>query len=111
MSDPFQVWWVKAISYALFASFGGVMGHLLRTIHKQEKINWGRTSVEGCSAAFVGVVVMLVCQAMAVSENWTGVIVGVCGWLGATATISLLEGMVRKKLGITEGRSDETSGQ
>lgn len=106
--DPFQIWWVKAICYALFASFGGVMGHLLRTIHKDEAILWGRATVEGLSAAFVGVIVMLLCQTMGLSDAWTGVIVGVCGWLGATATISILERMVRKKLGVSEDQNGST---
>lgn len=82
------------------------MGHLLRTIHKDEIIHWGKAAVEGCSAAFVGIIVMLMCQALNLTEAWTGVIVGVCGWLGATATIAFLERIVRKKLGM-EGPEDE----
>lgn len=101
--DPWAQAWIRAIAYTLFASAGGVMGHLMRIIDKKEKINWGRASLEGLAAGFVGFLILLVCQAMDLSEQWTGVIVGVSGWLGANASIRMLEGMVRKRLGIEKG--------
>lgn len=78
------------------------MGHLMRTIDRHEKINWKRAVVEGAAAGFVGLLVLLTCQAMQLSDQWTGVIVGVSGWLGANATIRLLEAVVFNKLGITK---------
>lgn len=101
MHDPiFSIWWIKAATYAAFAAFGGAMGHLVRSIHTNQKISWARTIVEAFAAGFVGVLVLFMCQAMNFTEQWTGVIVGVCGWLGATTTIALLENVVRKKLGV-----------
>ena len=105
MHDPFSVWYIKALAYAAFAAFGGMMGHALRTINKNQKIHWGRAALEGMSAGFVGVIVMMVCQSANMSEGWTGVTVGVCGWLGASATIQMLETLVRNRLGI--GASDD----
>lgn len=96
------------MAYAAFASFGGIMGHLLRTLHSNQKISWGRSVVEGCAAGFVGVIVLFMCQAMNLSEAWTGTIVGVFGWLGASTTITILERVVRKKLGL-EGSNDAGS--
>jgi hypothetical protein len=98
--DPWSFSWIRAIAYALFAAFGGVMGHLMRSIDKKEKLSWSRAALEGAAAGFVGLLVLLVCGAMELDEHWTGVIVGVSGWLGANATIRLLEGLVHKKLGI-----------
>lgn len=101
MHDPiFSIWWIKAATYAAFAAFGGAMGHLVRSIHNNQKISWTRSIVEALAAGFVGVLVLFMCQAMQLTEQWTGVIVGVCGWLGASTTIALLENVVRKKLGI-----------
>lgn len=97
---PEDPWWMKAIAYAAFASFGGFMGHVMRTFDKREKLHWGRASVEGIAAGFVGLLVLFVCQAMDLSQQWTGVIVGVSGWLGANASIRMLEQIVFKTLGI-----------
>ncbi len=98
--DPISVWWIKAAAYAMFAALGGMLGHFVRSIHKNETISWSRSFVEAFAAGFVGIIVLFMCQAMNLSEQWTGVIVGVAGWLGASATIAMLEGVVRKKLGI-----------
>lgn len=105
-SDPWNVWWFKALAYTFFAAFGGLVGHLMRTLDKREKIRWGRAALEGGAAGFVGLLVLLLCQAMSMSEQWTGVIVGVSGWLGANATIRMLESIVMKRLGI-EKRTGE----
>ena len=98
--DPWTKWWIKAIAYGLFAAFGGIMGHLLRTMDNAESIHWGRTVLQGSAAGFVGLLVFLACKAMLLSEEWTAVIVGVCGWLGANATIKMFEKLVFKKFGI-----------
>jgi hypothetical protein len=41
--------------------------------------------------------------------NWIGPIVGVMGWMGANASIRLLETLVRRKLGVTEVTTVETT--
>ncbi len=97
--NPLIAWWVKAIAYAAFASIGGMLGHLMRTFDKRP-ISWGKCILEGIAAGFVGLLMLLVCDAMGLGEQWTGVIVGVSGWLGANATIRMIESLVRKRLGI-----------
>lgn len=82
------------------------MGHLMRTIDSRQKIKWSLVALKGGAAGFVGVLMLLVCQAMDLSEQWTGVIVGVSGWLGANATICMLESLVLKKLGIEKQLSE-----
>lgn len=110
MWDDPQFSWLKVMAYASFAAIGGFLGHLMRTIDAKEKINWLRAALEGIAAGFVGLIVMLMCNAMGLPPQWTGVIVGVCGWLGANATIRMLEKMVRKKLGIANTRPAPLSG-
>lgn len=107
MPDPFTIWYVKAATYAAFSAFGGAMGHLIRSIHNNQKISIARSLIEAFAAGFVGVLVLLACQAMNLNEQWTGVIVGVCGWLGASTTIAMLENVVRKKLGIDGAFSND----
>jgi LydA holin phage, holin superfamily III len=101
-------WWIKDAIYGLFAMFGGMMGHLMRTIDRRRKINWCRAVLEGCSAGFGGLLILMVCQEINLSEQWTGVIVGVSGWLGSNATIRMLESILLKKLGISEQPSEHT---
>ena len=96
-------WWVKAILYAALAMFGGFLGHVMRALDKSTPIGYGRACVEGLAAGFVGLLVMLMCNATNMSDQWTGVVVGVSGWLGANASIRMLEKLVFKKLGINTG--------
>jgi predicted membrane protein len=98
--DPRIMWWLHAAAYVLFAAVGGIMGYLMRTIDNGNKISWPRATLEGGSAAFVGFITMLLCQTLGMSAQWTGVVVGVSGWLGASVSIRMLELVVRKKLGL-----------
>lgn len=108
MSDGWwNLWYVKATLYGLFASFGGVMGHLMRAIDNGHSIIWWKAALEGAAAGFVGLLVLLMCQATEVGEQWTGVIVGVSGWLGANASIRLLESLIYQKLGLSPRRRRE----
>jgi hypothetical protein len=102
LDDPRIMWWIQAFAYAAFAAFGGFMGHLVRTVENGRAISWGRAFLESASAGFVGLIVLMMCQAMELSMQWTGVIVGMAGWLGASATIRLVERVAYKKLGIDE---------
>lgn len=92
-------WWARAAAYTLFSAIGGMLGFTMRTMDGKQPFMIWRALVEGASAAFVGLLVLLACEAINLSPQWTGVIVGVCGWLGASATIRMLESIVRRKLG------------
>jgi len=94
-----MAWWARATAYTAFAALGGALGHLMRTFDKRP-FSWARCLLESLAAGFVGLLVLLTCQAMELTEQWTGVIVGVSGWLGANATIRMLESIVRKRLGL-----------
>lgn len=95
-----ETWWVKAAMYAALASFGGFLGHIMRSLDGSIPISYGRAIIEGLAAGFVGLLVMLMCNAMNLSDQWTGVIVGVSGWLGANASIRMLEKKVFRQLGL-----------
>ena len=91
-------WWLKP-GYVLLALFGGGIGYVMRQLEAKESVSLGRTLAEAFASAFAGFLVLLLCLAMKLSVEWTGIIVGVCGWLGANATIRLLEKVTIKKIG------------
>ena len=96
----FSLW--QLLFYPLFSSVGGFLGYVLRQMDAGNKVSMIRALFESAGAGFVGVLVMLICQALGLGAQWTGVIVGVCGWLGATASIRMLEKIAWRKLGVSD---------
>ena len=92
-------WWLKP-SYILLAFFGGAIGYVMRQLEGNVVVSWGRALAEAFASAFSGLLVLLLCLEMKLSPGWTGIVVGVCGWLGANATIRLLEKLTVKKVGV-----------
>lgn len=91
-------WW-EAFFYSFLAGFGGAIGDVMRRLNSNKPVLWSRTALEAFGAAFVGYLVYQGCVALGLSREWTGVVVGVCGWLGSSATIQILEPIVRRLLG------------
>lgn len=88
------------IALALFSAFGGFMGYIMRTIDARKKISWATAFINGGASGFVGLIVIFVCQESGLSIGWTGAIVGICGWIGAGATIAVLKNLLFKKFAI-----------
>lgn len=91
--------WVEATFYSLLAGLGGALGDAMRRLNSNQPILWGRTITQGAAAAFVGFLVYQLCIAFGLSREWTSCVVGVCGWLGASATIQMLEPIVQRVIG------------
>jgi alpha-D-ribose 1-methylphosphonate 5-phosphate C-P lyase len=73
---------------------------MIRTLDKQRKINFARAALEGVAAGFVGLLMLFMCDEMGMSKQWTGVIVGVAGWMGPSATMRVLDTIIRRRLNI-----------
>ena len=106
-TPPELIAWLKQLAYSTFAAFGGMMGYLMRTMDKKQPLSFVRAVVEALGAGFVGYIVLQLCSAMRLSPEWTGVVVGVLGWLGANASIRLLERVVIKKLGLDNSTTEQ----
>lgn len=91
-----------ALMLVLLAAVGGLLGSAIRMLDTSESIQWGVIIIETLASAFSGVIVMLLCQALGLSIQMTGVVVGVCGWFGGRTTMLWLEKRVRH---ILEGGS------
>ncbi len=96
-------WWVKLGAYVLLAVVGGVLGYLMRALENGQKPSLLRSLLEGTAAGFTGLLLLLLCQVSGIGLEMTGVIVGIGGWLGASATIRKLEPLVFKNLGGQHG--------
>ena len=105
--DPNNINLIESILFGLFAGIGGLLAYVLRTLNSNERPTWLRAIVEAASSGFIGLLAMLACKAMGLDWRWSGVIVGVFGWLGAEASIMMLAKIVRKKLGIDSHVIDE----
>lgn len=90
-------WLKETLMYSGVASFGGLIGHLMR---EQGKTTFKLTLLETVGAGFAGYLVMQLCVALGTPEIWIGIIVGVSGLIGTKATIGVLERFVRQRLGI-----------
>lgn len=99
--------WLQTLFYSGLSAFGGAVGYIMRTIENGKKINYARVALEGGAAGFVGVLVTLLCTALHLSAEWTGVVVGVSGWVGANGSIRLLEKAINKRLGLDGSSSNE----
>ncbi len=86
--------------YAAFSGAGGVIGYACRTMQSGGSIKWARALTEGLSAAFIGIIVTFICKEMKLDAGWTGAIVGIAGWIGATASVKIIEAIVANRLGI-----------
>lgn len=110
LPDPFENWYVKAIAFTLLAVIAGCLGHLMRTFEKEgETFSWLVVLVKTLSAGLTGFMMFLLCVAFNFSDIWTGIIVGVFGWLGADATIQVLKGFVYSMLKVDKEKPDDST--
>ena len=98
-------WIEKTLTYVGIASTGGFFGHMMRLDGKQKTIS--STALETGAAGFVGYLVFQLCAAYNLSPEWTGVIVGTSGFLGANATIGLLRSIVSQRLGFAKKETSQ----
>ncbi|MFW0778540.1 MAG: phage holin family protein [Rickettsiales bacterium] len=93
---------LETLLFGAFAGTGGILSYMMRMLSREKKPRIGASIVEGLSSAFVGVLAMLACKALNLDWYWSGVIVGVFGWIGAEASIAMLTKLVRKRLGVDD---------
>lgn len=92
----------KTIAFVLLATLAGLLGHLMRVVECGGRVKWLVAGLEACASGFVGYLAIPMCKAMGLSYEWTGVVVGLLGWLGAAASVKIIEKVVRRRLGIAD---------
>jgi hypothetical protein len=91
---------LRGACYAAFAFVAGGLGYILRNLDAGTNISYVRAFIEALSSALVGLLTMWICESLGLSQQWTAVSVGVAGWLGANASIQVLQRLVWNKLGL-----------
>lgn len=107
--DPLDQWWIKLIAFTILAAIGGAIGHLFRIFENGHKFSLTIFIVKTLSAAFTGCLMYLLCIALNFSPVWTGICVGVFGWLGADATIKVLKSFVYNMLNVDKQEKNNDS--
>lgn len=100
---PDHVVWAEVFVFGGFAAIGGLLAYLLRTMNDEHTPTIMRAIVEALSSGFVGLIAMLICKALGLDWKWSGVVVGVFGWLGAEASIMVAIRFLKSKLGLKNG--------
>lgn len=103
--SPFDGW--KWLGLVVLAAVGGVLSKLMTTMKAGAPVLFWPTFVQGMSSGFVGLLLMWLCESAHLSFQWTAVTVGVGGWLGAEASIQLIQRLVYSKVGLNNRSQDD----
>ena len=106
-NDPHLFEIIEGVLFTFFAATGGLLAYLLRAVHSNERPKWLTALAEFLASGFVGVLAMLACKAAGFNWMWSGLVVGVFGWLGAETSIMVLRKLVESKLGISTDDNDK----
>lgn len=98
---------MKRVGLAALAAFGGLVGYTVRQQERKEAFSWSGALVQTAGSGFVGLMVAMLCAAMGIDGLWVGPIVGIFGWMGATATIDIVRRIPMMKLGITPEKGND----
>lgn len=88
-----------ALGYVLLAAVAGALGYIVKQQNAKQTILWAEVTVRAASAGFVGLLVYWLCGIFKFDSNTTGIVVGVFGWIGATATMEVLRKIVFNRIG------------
>lgn len=103
--------WLTSAGYSLLAAVGGLLGYAMREHDAGRRLSPLRAVIEATGSGFVGFLVMLLCRAIGLDPLWSGFIVGIFGWLGASASIRVLERFAHERLGLKLGdKADRPEG-
>lgn len=103
-TPPFVIEWAFNAFFTGLAAIGGFLGYVTRQVSRGETVRLTNAFVEALGSGFLGFICLLICKAMGLDTNWTGAIVGIMGWIGATAAGAVLERIIRARLGVDSTR-------
>jgi|GEM_PF-2925398 len=95
------IWGLLNVLYAMTA---GALGYLSRTTSPEVDLGFKPRVfiVQTLAAGFVGSVALMLCMLLEWNDYATLVLVGFFGWMGAPASMVIIEKFIYNKLGITK---------
>jgi hypothetical protein len=98
--------WLRTLGFMLFSATAGALGYMMRTMDSGQKIGKIRLLIEFLSSGMVGLFAMWICRIKGVSFEITAISVGVSGWLGASASIQVIQRFVWRNLKLNRSQDD-----
>lgn len=99
----------KSLYYTSIAGIGGALGYIYRETRAGRAIRFARVLLSSALAAFIGFHMIMVYQAMDLSEPMIGALNGLTAILGVEFAIYVLEKTIFKHLGFNyDKRATET---
>jgi hypothetical protein len=92
----------ELIAMVALAMIAGALASLSRAVDAGKKIKFPVVFLEACTSGFVGFLSALMCKSAHLDLEISGVIVGLTGWLGAAASVKIIEKIARRRLGIAD---------
>ena len=91
---------IEILQLAGFSAMGGLLGYLMRQATREQPIKLSRAALEAVASGFIGIIAMFLCHAIGLPWYWSGIVVGILGWLGAEASIVVVARAIRGKIGL-----------
>lgn len=92
---------LKEASLFIIALLGSMLGYVSRTWGVSKAIKYSRLGFSALAAIFMLLLLRALCNALGLSYEWTVVVVGFFSWMGTEITMTFLEKIIHKHLGIT----------
>ena len=92
---------IKEAILFLVAILGSVLGYVSRTWGTDKVVKYSRIGFSTLSAVFILLLLRALCSALGLSWEWTVVVVGFFSWMGTEITMTFIEKLIHKHLGIT----------
>lgn len=94
--------WSKEVEAITVAAIAGLLGYLMRTIQSGRRIRALQAVVETAAAGLVGYMACHLCEGLGIGREWSSVIIGVLGWVGASGSVVILQRLAFRRFGIEE---------
>lgn len=94
---------IADLAQAAVAGIGGIIAALLR----KETTGVLHTILVGAGAMFLGFIVAKICRISGFDEDTSIILTALSGWIGANRTSTILENVLKNRLGIKSAEDKE----